>query len=619
MQDSLCLSTGMIAFPRFRHRIASPVGHRREAISAATACIGCHLRAPRLGLLAIASLALAIGPSPLRAQRVLPADSTTYTRAIAAGYKAAMYCSGIFTAGRTPAQIDADELTGIYPEYDAIVPTLTARIIGTQVSVAFAPAMPPRLAVFRAGRGCVTLPIGTRPAPGDAPRPPRVAGADPRPWPLGDGGIHPPASPASDTAVEHAFDGATYGTGKTTGVVILRDGVIVAERYAAGWGPFTANRTWSVGKSIAGTLIGLARTERDYRGKPPLPLPMTTLQQWRTPDDPRGAITLDHLLRMASGLHTDTAGNRTDAIYFGGTAVEEQAPAWPLEAAPGTRFRYSNTDILLAVLMLRRALGEERYPDYPATALFAPLGMTHTQAGTDWHGNYILSSPNLVHRPRPCPARPVLVAGRRLAAPAPASRGLDALHDDALRAAAGRRARLRRDDVAVRPGARPARRQLRRAGQSRPVCHGHPVGEARHRPPRRRPRRRPLRHREVQRRYPGGDSMNDWDAVVAFALTLPATQLSTSYGQPALKVDGKAFTSTGREPGSFHVRSPHEEKAILLDTDPDTFWQTAHYANWPGLLVRYGSADPERVELVLSRAWWDAAKAPTRKLHGERP
>ena len=131
------------------------------------------------------------------------------------------------------------------------------------------------------------------------------------------------------------------------------------------------------------------------------------------------------------------------------------------------------------------------------------------------------------------------------------------------------------------------------------------------------PRRRPLRHREVQRRYPGGDSMNDWDAVVAFALTLPATELSTSYGQPALKVDGKAFASTGREPGSFHVRSPHEEKAILLDTDPDTFWQTAHYANWPGLLVRHGSADPERVELVLFRAWWGRgegtdAQAPRR-------
>lgn len=113
--------------------------------------------------------------------------------------------------------------------------------------------------------------------------------------------------------------------------------------------------------------------------------------------------------------------------------------------------------------------------------------------------------------------------------------------------------------------------------------------------------------------------MIDWDEVAAFALTLPNTELSTSYRQPAVKVDGKAFLSTGREPGSFHVRSPHDEKAVLMETDPETFWQTPHYANWPGLLVRYGSADPDRVRLVITRAWWDVANPQTRKAWGERP
>lgn len=113
--------------------------------------------------------------------------------------------------------------------------------------------------------------------------------------------------------------------------------------------------------------------------------------------------------------------------------------------------------------------------------------------------------------------------------------------------------------------------------------------------------------------------MKAWDDVAAFALTLPSTELSTSYRQPAVKVDGKAFVSTGHEPGSFHVRSLHDEKAMLMETDPATFWQTAHYANWPGLLVRYGSADPERVRLVISRAWWDAAKSATRQAYGKRP
>ena len=113
--------------------------------------------------------------------------------------------------------------------------------------------------------------------------------------------------------------------------------------------------------------------------------------------------------------------------------------------------------------------------------------------------------------------------------------------------------------------------------------------------------------------------MRDWDAAAAFALTLPHTVLATSYRQPAVKVDGKTFISTGHEPGSFHVRSPHDEKAVLIETDPDTFWQTAHYEGWPGLLVRHGSADPERVRLVITRAWWDMAKPATRRAWGERP
>jgi hypothetical protein len=84
-------------------------------------------------------------------------------------------------------------------------------------------------------------------------------------------------------------------------------------------------------------------------------------------------------------------------------------------------------------------------------------------------------------------------------------------------------------------------------------------------------------------------------------------------------VRGKAFVSPGREDGSFHVMTPHDEKAILLETDPDTFWQTAHYEGWPGLLVRYGSADPERVKRVIARAWWNRASTAQRKAYGDRP
>ena len=113
--------------------------------------------------------------------------------------------------------------------------------------------------------------------------------------------------------------------------------------------------------------------------------------------------------------------------------------------------------------------------------------------------------------------------------------------------------------------------------------------------------------------------MKDWAAVAQYALSLPETEASTSYGQPAIKTRGKMFVSAGHVDGSFHVRSPHDEKVVLIATDPDSFWQTAHYETWPGLLVRYGAHDAERVARVIARAWWDQASAKQRKAYGDRP
>jgi hypothetical protein len=57
----------------------------------------------------------------------------------------------------------------------------------------------------------------------------------------------------------------------------------------------------------------------------------------------------------------------------------------------------------------------------------------------------------------------------------------------------------------------------------------------------------------------------------------------------------------------------------LPDTDLESFWQTPHYEGWPGLLVRFASRDAERVRLVITRAWWDKASKAQRKAFGDRP
>ncbi len=323
--------------------------------------------------------------TPLAAQA--PAAPDPYVRAIAAGYKALTLCSAVFVAGRTQQQAEALELTGTYPEYDKLLPGLTATVDRAKrsVSVPFDAALPPRHAQYGGRAGCTIAPIGARP-PDAIPRaePPSALKSPFKQWPLGDAGIAPRPGPALSAAVATAF---TLAGPRTTGVLIVADGRVVAERYADGFGPFVANRTWSVAKSLTGTIVGAAVQQGLVKTTDPVNIP-----EWSDLHDPRRALTLDQLMRMSSGLHSATSGNRTDAVYFGGTAVTEETVAWPLEVKPGTRFRYANNDILLIMRSLRATLGDARYASFPQTALFAPLGMRHTVAETDWKGNFILSS-----------------------------------------------------------------------------------------------------------------------------------------------------------------------------------------------------------------------------------
>jgi hypothetical protein len=112
------------------------------------------------------------------------------------------------------------------------------------------------------------------------------------------------------------------------------------------------------------------------------------------------------------------------------------------------------------------------------------------------------------------------------------------------------------------------------------------------------------------------ERIDSWEKAVAYALSLPDTILSTSYGKPAVKVasNGRAFLYIGREPeSSFGVAIDMDSVEILKETDPDTFWQTPHYEGWPAVLVRFGSADPERVLSVIERSRdWTAAMPPPR-------
>ena len=62
-----------------------------------------------------------------------------------------------------------------------------------------------------------------------------------------------------------------------------------------------------------------------------------------------------------------------------------------------------------------------------------------------------------------------------------------------------------------------------------------------------------------------------WEEAVAFALSLPGTEASTSYGQPAVKVaaNGRAFLNRGHEADtSFVLAMDLDTIELLKETDP---------------------------------------------------
>ena len=307
-------------------------------------------------------------------------------RAWAAGYRAALTCSSLWNgAGKSLDAIERDELTGIYPEIESDVRALKADVDETakQVRVRYRDDMPPRVAQWTGGEGCVTLPIGASPPPASeiAPRP----NLDGQPWPLGDKGARWPTTRGYGKFQQATVAIESFG-GRTSSLLIVKGGRISVESYWGGHGMHTAQRTFSVAKSMAATLIGHAV----HRGQIDVKAP-AAIAEWQSPGDPRAAITTEQLMRMASGLTSDTAGNRTDAIYMGGASVRQWTVQWPLLDPPGSRYRYANNDTLLAVLSLKAAEQKSGAPLNPA-AFFDRIGMTRTFVEHDKDGDYILSS-----------------------------------------------------------------------------------------------------------------------------------------------------------------------------------------------------------------------------------
>ena len=78
--------------------------------------------------------------------------------------------------------------------------------------------------------------------------------------------------------------------------------------------------------------------------------------------------------------------------------------------------------------------------------------------------------------------------------------------------------------------------------------------------------------------------------VEAIGRTLPGVEVTTTWGKPALKVDGRMFACIGShksaEPDTLVVMMDFPDRDALLEDDPDTYYLQEHYIGYPCVLVR---------------------------------
>ena len=315
----------------------------------------------------------------------------------ASGY-AKILCSSVFISGLDP-DFAAENVGYFTAPYEVRRQLGNPRIDRAKRSVSVTmPNGTVRTALQVGSQGCVTLPVGKSQV---FFTPSVVAAALPdpatQPWPMGDAlpGTPLPAGldrARLDSAVDDAFDPAAM----TAAVVVTYQGRIIAERYAPGISASTPLESWSMGKSLAGTLLGVLMQQGAYTLYQPAPIP-----EWQTPGDPRAAIRIADILHMSSGLRIrapldpdyDKNGPYADHYYLYTGSVDSfhYAATRPLQWPPNTVGRYRNTDPVLTNYLVRLAV-EKRGQDYhsfPQRALFDKLGIRHMVLDTDPYGNFL--------------------------------------------------------------------------------------------------------------------------------------------------------------------------------------------------------------------------------------
>ncbi len=307
---------------------------------------------------------------------------------VATGFMASVLCSGTFISGFDPQRVFA-ETTAAMPGAGLIGWALDYRLdrARREVTVTLLGFGRSR-AVYRGVLGCVLdqgAPIveASTPAAGDTPALlPEIAGS----------AVVAPQDPQLAAALERAFaEPAAPPFKRTRAVVIVKDGRVVAERYAEGVGIDTPLLGFSATKSVMSALTGILLRKGMLALDTPAPV-----AAWQNPNDPRQVITVDQLLRHTAGLDLGSslsaslaaALESVNRMKFMENDMAAFAEAAGLVTPPGSAWNYHDGNYLILSHLIRNAAGgtPQDVLRFAQAELFGPLGMRHAVMQFDGSG-----------------------------------------------------------------------------------------------------------------------------------------------------------------------------------------------------------------------------------------
>lgn len=336
------------------------------------------------------NLILILATSTALSALALPAARARDVPKVATGFVANVLCTEAFVSGLDPARVFAETISAM-PGAGLIAWGLDYRVDRARRDVTVTLfGLGRSHAVYRGeGLGCYLDHGGG--AADIALAPPE---ARPALLPeIGGPSIVPPQSPKLAAALDRAFAEPDRSTPRNTrAILILRDGRIIAERYAHGVGIGTPLLGFSATKSVVSALAGILVRKGTLKLHEPVPI-----AAWRGAGDVRGAITLDHLLRHTAGLALGSslqaslasALEPVNRMKFMEPDMATYAESMPSASTPGTAWNYHDGNTVILAHLIRQAAGG-RAADmmrFARQELFEPLGMRHVTIEFDASGN----------------------------------------------------------------------------------------------------------------------------------------------------------------------------------------------------------------------------------------